>query len=361
MPIYPHITYDLNKIQKNAKYITQLCNTHNVQVAGTPKGVNGNLKIAQAMLSGGIAQLASSRISHLKKYKEMLDVTTFHLRIPMIDELDTLAKYVDISLHSEIDTLKRLSKKCKALNKTHKVVLMVDVGDLREGFFNKEELLNVASWIENEDALVLYGIGTNIGCYGSIRPTVKNMNQLINLAEAIEKKINRTLDIISGGATSSITLLYDEILPERINHLRIGEAILLARDLTDFWGYNQSKELSQKTMKITAQIIEIKNKPSFPIGEVFIDAFGNMPTYQDIGIRKRALLAIGKQDIGHHDKLIPEIPGIQLIGSSSDHLIIDITDVDRTFDIGDTVSFYPYYQAMLYASISEYVKKRYLE
>jgi predicted amino acid racemase len=356
---YPQIIFNLKKLEHNAKQVITRCDKAGIRVAGVTKGVAGDLKIARTFLDQGAAELASSRTDHLKLYKEELDTRTLLLRIPMLDELDEVLESADRSLQSDLKTLKALAKRCEDKAIHHGVILMMDLGDLREGFFEPEELFEAASFVDEDPYLELVGIGTNLGCYGSIRPTRENLGRLVDLAESIETEIiHRSLEVISGGATSSLTLLYDDEMPPRINHLRIGEGILLARDLTDFWGYDQD-DLINTTMRIKAQIIEIKDKPSYPVGEIAIDAFGNRPTYEDIGERKRALLALGKQDMGDHEKLIPTMAGVTVVGSSSDHLIVDITESEKVLRVGDTLSFYPYYQAMLFASIARDVKKAY--
>lgn len=183
-----------------------------------------------------------------------------------------------------------------------------------------------------DEGIQLYGVGTNLGCYGSIKPTEEKMNELCNIAEEIERKINRKLDIVSGGATSSIPLILENKMPKGINHLRIGEGIILAKDLPDLWGLDMDY-MHQDIFTLKAEIIEMKSKPTYPVGEITIDSFGNKPTYIDRGIRKRALLAMGKLDYALNDKIIPRQKGIEIVGSSSDHLIIDIEDYEGTLKI----------------------------
>lgn len=72
------------------------------------------------------------------------------IRIPLLTEKEEIIKYCDISLNSEYKTIKVLNEEAKRQNKTHKIILMVDLGDLREGYFNYEELINDAVKIENE-------------------------------------------------------------------------------------------------------------------------------------------------------------------------------------------------------------------
>lgn len=355
---YPRLEIKLSHIEKNIREIVKLCKNSEIDVTGVIKGYNGIPSVSKSFVENGCINIGSSRINQLKVMKDIdNNIETMMIRIPMLSEIDDVVKYSDISLNSEIVTIKEINDKCEKLGKTHKVILMFDLGDIREGYFYEKEIIQVAKVVENDMKYVeLLGIGTNIGCYGSIKPTVKNMNRLIEIAEMIEEVIGRKLEIISGGATTSITLVKDGVMPKRINHLRVGEEILLNRDLVKYWGY-EFENMYDDNFILVAEIVEIKDKPSYPVGEIFIDAFGNIVEYEDIGIRKKAILAVGKQDFGDHTKLVPIDTNIQMIGSSSDHLIVDITECDETFKIGDTISFNLYYAAMLFTASSEYVTK----
>ena len=276
-------------------------------------------------------------------------------------ELKELVEYVDISLNSELETIKQINVEASLANKIHKIILMFDLGDLREGIINRKEFIETACFIESKlDHIHLYGIGTNLGCYGSIKPTNSNLNRLIEIAKEIESQINRELDVISGGSTTSYSLVINDQIPKRINHLRIGEGMLLAKDLDQFWGLDMSS-FFQDSFILNAQIVELKDKPSFPTGEKIIDTFGNVPIYKDIGIRKRAILAIGNQDFGfHHDKLIPVDNNITIIGGSFDHLIIDLQECKNSYQIGDIIAFELFYPSMVYLAASQSVNKRFL-
>ncbi len=359
---YPQIEIDLNKISENAKLLTELAQKSGVEICGVVKGSDSSPLIAKRLSQAGCSSIGDSRIENIARMKESgVDAEMLLLRIPMICEVEHVVSYADISLNSEKAVLEALSEEALKQEKTHKVILMMDLGDLREGYYDKYEMIDTAKYVEEElKGLRLHGIGTNLGCFGAIRPDVENLTKLCEISENVEDAIGRRLDIVSGGATSSLTLLYDEKMPKRINHLRVGEGILLARDLPDIWGYEMRGAHSNNFI-LKTQIIEIKEKPSHPVGQIFIDAFGNTPEYEDKGIRKRALAAIGKKDIGHHDSLIPRLEGLTIEGSSSDHLILDITDCHADLKVGDILEFDMYYQAMLYLMSSDNVKKIYIE
>lgn len=358
---YPELEINLKKIQSNVEVIVDQCSHHNVSVCGVVKGTNALYEVANVFVKGGCVQIGDSRIHHLRDLKNKgIDQPLLLTRIPMLSEISDLIEYVDISLNSELKTVKAINKFASIKNKLHKVILMCDLGDLREGMIDEEEILETALFIEdNLENIELYGIGTNLGCYGSIKPTVTNLNKLINIGEQIENKINRQLDVISGGATSTLSLIADHTLPTRINHLRIGEGMLLGRDLNELWNID-FKELYKDTYILNAEIVEIKKKPSYPIGEIFLDAFGETPSYDDIGIHTRAILAVGKQDFVYHDKIIPIDSTIKIIGSSSDHLILDMQNCIIDYKLGDIISFEMFYPPMLYLSGSSSVHKRFV-
>lgn len=355
---YPILEIDYSKIFHNASQMKSICDKYNISLSGVIKGVNGTVEVAKAFHEANHKHLASSRLRELKIIAESeLDIPLMMIRIPMISEVDEMIKYVDISVHSELKTIQAVEKACAISNKKHKVILMMDLGDLREGYYFEKDLIETAEFIEKHMTHVeLHGIGTNLSCYGSVMPTKENMSRLADIALSVEKIIGRELDIISGGATTSIPLLLEGNMPKKINNLRIGEGILLAVDLQDFHNIDMS-DFYQDSITLKGEIIEIKTKDSYPVGKLSIDAFGNKPTYYDIGKRKRALLAIGKKDIGTHEKLIPINEGIKIIGSSSDHLIIDIEDANENYKIGDIITFRLYYPAMLYSSQSPDVTK----
>jgi predicted amino acid racemase len=233
---------------------------------------------------------------------------------------------------------------------------MIDLGDLREGFWDKKEVLDAALMVEREcDGLYLAGVGTNLGCYGSILATPEKMNELIADAEMIEKEIGRKLDIISGGATTSFPMVLAGTMPKRINNLRMGEGIILAKDLKDLFRVDMSF-MYQDAFTLRAQIIELKDKPSYPVGELSFDAFGNVGTYEDRGIRKRALLGMGKVDVAFPDMIYPRDKGIEVIGASSDHLILDVEDAERELKVGDIVEFDLCYATIVYVTNSPNVR-----
>jgi len=359
MKRYPVLEIDLNKLCSNGKIITELCSKNGIKVAGIIKGFGGIVPGARAMAAGGCVQIGSSRISQLKALKNKDFKTPLLLvRIPMLCEIDDVIRYSDMCLVSEKETLIALNNESEKQNKKYGVILMYDLGDLREGVFTRKELLSLSEFTEYElDSLSLEGIGTNLSCYGSVAPTTENLTELAEAAEDIEKMLKRKLNIVSGGGTTTLPLLTDGGLPEKINHLRIGEGIINAHDLPLYWNTN-ILGLDKDTFVLKAQIIEVGEKPTYPVGKLMVNAFGEHAHYDDRGIRKRAIVALGNQDVGDSSKLVPKDSDITVLGASSDHTILDIHDCKKEYKLGDVVEFNVLYQAMLFASLSKNINKK---
>lgn len=358
MGTYPRLIIDRNKINYNLKYIKRICNDADIEITAVIKGFSSMPEIVVEILKTGITSIGDSRIDKIKELVKMgIKAEYMLIRIPMITELEEVVEYTSTSVHSELKTLMELNVIAKRQKKIHKVILMVDLGDLREGIFDEKELRHIAEYLITKlHYLKLIGIGTNLGCYGSIKPTVENLNKLVGMKKYVEDELGISLDMVSGGGTSTIPMILNGTIPKGISHLRCGETISCGKSLQDNWGVKKVL-LEKDAIFLEAEIIEIKDKPSYPIGEITQDAFGNRPMYKNIGIRKRAIVALGKKDIGDMSNLDPFDKEIEIIGSSSDHMILDITLCNNAYDIGDIMSFHIKYPAMLYATTCDCVKK----
>lgn len=356
---YPVLVFNLKKLYKNAEIVTNLCRDNGIKVAGIIKGFGGIPEGAQAMAKGGCYQIGSSRIEQLKSLKERgFEGPLLMVRIPMMGEIEDVVRYSDISLVSEKGTLDLLNEEAKKQGKIYGVIVMYDLGDLREGIFSKEDLIELAEYVEYDlNNLYLEGVGSNLSCYGSVAPTEENLGRLAEVSREIEGKINRKLNIVSGGGTTSLPLMVRGGIPKEINHLRIGEGICNTQDLPLYWD-TDIEGLDPDVFILKGQIIELNEKPSHPIGELTVNAFGDLPHYEDKGIRKRAIIALGNQDVGDSSRLIPKDKGISVLGASSDHTILDIHDSMIEYKLGDIVEFNILYQAMLMTSLSDYVYKK---
>ena len=297
---YPCVEFDLDKLAANLAALVERCHDSLIEVAGVVKAVSSLPEIVRVYEESGVKFIATSRISQMRAIREagICKKPLMLIRIPMLSELPDVVELCDISLQSDIIVLRALNEEAKKQGKVHEVILMMDLGDLREGFWNEEDALDAALEIEHElKNLRLAGVGVNLSCYGSVTPNKRNMQGLVSLASDIEREIGRKLDYISGGASTSAY------------------------------------------MTIKAEVIECRDKPSFPVGELSVNAFGEVGHYEDRGIRRRALVAMGRVDYGNCFDLVPRMEGIEVIGASSDHTILDVEAVKDKVHVGDVLEF----------------------
>ncbi|HIU25005.1 MAG TPA: alanine/ornithine racemase family PLP-dependent enzyme [Candidatus Copromorpha excrementigallinarum] len=358
---YPKLIIDLKKLRHNVEKVREMCLDRGIELAGVVKGCTGLAECAGEFEKAGCRFIASSRIEQLEHLKEAgIKTPLMMIRTPMISEAEEVVKVAELSLNSEVETLRSLDRYAGKLGKRHKVILMADLGDLREGFWDTGELEKAALTVEGDLCnLELAGIGTNLGCYGAIAATEEKLAELVETAEKIEKALGRRLEFISGGATSALPRVIEGNIPDRINLLRIGEGILLARDLQELWGYDMSF-MHRDVFSLQAEVIEVKDKPTYPVGEIMFDAFGNKPVYEDRGIRKRALLALGKVDYAFPEELVPRQKGIKVLGASSDHTILDVEEMETPPSVGDILEFDLRYATIVYLTNSESIEKVYI-
>jgi len=348
---YPAVRINLEKLTHNTKVVVEKCNKLGIDVVPVTKVYCGMPKIAKASVNAGVKMLADSRIENIIKLKE-LKVPKLLLRLPMMSQVEEIVEHVDISLNSEYEVIKALSDKAQKMGKVHKIILMVDLGDLREGVWS-EAAVEFAGKILELKGIKLIGIGTNLTCYGAVISSKENLGLLVSIACEIERKYDIKLDIISGGNSSSIHLVEKNEVPKGINQIRLGEAIVLGNETA----YGEKIEGTHgDVFTYMAEIIELKEKPSIPVGETGVDAFGEKPVFTDRGIRKRAILATGRQDI-KLDGLKPRDKNAIVLGASSDHLLIDVSDCNKEYKVGDILEFDMDYGALLAAFTSEYVDK----
>lgn len=355
--MYPKVVIDLEKLSHNANRLGRMCNERGVtELAFVTKVFCADEEMVRTIAASPCRYLADSRVENLARSGGM-GKERILLRLPMPSQAEEVVRAAEISFNSERATLRALSRAAAGAGRVHKVVLMIDLGDLREGIFFQNEalVLETAEMVERDAHLELFGTAFNLTCYGSVLPSGENLAAFLDVTEKIEKQIGRQLPFISGGNSSSIPLLLAGKMPGRINNLRLGEALVLGRetaygaDLDGMYG---------DAVRLEAEVVEVQVKPSYPIGEIGVNAFGERGTYTDIGPRRRAIAAIGRQDMDC-DSLRPLQKGVSVVGASSDHLIVDVTDCEKTVEVGDVLSFTMTYGGLLRGFTSGYVGRAY--
>jgi predicted amino acid racemase len=349
--MYPRLLIDFQKLRTNAETILKLAKKNGVTSSFlVTKVLAGYVPAVEMLAKCGFTHLADSRIQNLKKFAH-IPLPKVMLRLPMISEAAQVVRYSDISLNSELLTIAALNDQALRQNKVHQIILMFDLGDLREGLFYQDAYLKTVDIISKMAGIKLLGIGTNLTCYGGIIPTPDNLQILLAIKNRINKELGISLDLISGGNSSTIPLLQNQTLPKGINNLRIGEAIMLGRE-TAFG--KPIPGTFNDAFVLEAELIETQTKPSYPIGTMGMNSFGEIPNIENLGLMKRGILAIGKQDVAI-ENLFPIDESVKVLGGSSDHLLVNLEKSPAL--LGNRLRFLVNYPGLLQLMTSEYVKK----
>lgn len=354
--MYPNITIDTHKFRQNVKAVRHLCQKFNIEITGITKCVCGDVRIAKIIYDEGIEHLGDSRIANLYPLKD-IPIKKWLIRSPMATEVDDVVKYADVSLNAELYIIDKLNSAARQQKKRHKIILMADLGDLREGYANYSELINTAVLVEKMDSIDLYGIGANLGCLSFVQPDADKMKTLEFIAVEVEHRIKRKLDIISAGNSSSLCLMLKNGMPHKINNLRLGESLLFGRERAH---YQYLPSTCKDAFILHCQIIELKVKPSIPWGTIGGDSYGKLPEFINRGEKRlRAICSVGRQDFDLETSL-PVDPGIHVVGCSSDHLVLDVSDSRKQYKLGDVIDLVLGYHSLMRAYTSKYVDKIYL-
>jgi len=349
----PRIEIELDKLIHNARKLTALYGSKGIHITVITKGVCGSCRVANAMLNSGIRSFGDSRIANIEKMREGgIDGQFILIRSPMPSEVERVVEFADVSLNTEISVIRLLADQATKRGKTHRVILMIELGDLREGIL-PSDLEPLVKETLGMQGIKLAGVGTNLACFGGVRPTEANMRELSEIANSLQYKYGINFEVVSAGNSANYQWFVSTPDVGLINHLRIGEAILLGCDTLT---RERIPGLYTDAFTLVAEVIELKTKPSRPYGEIAQDAFGHVPVYEDKGNMRRAILALGRQDVDV-SAIKPRIK-VNVLEASSDHLILDVKG--QSLEVGAEVWFDVGYSALLRAMMSPYVEKVYL-
>lgn len=346
----PRLEIDLDKIYHNARTLVERLAGRGISVTGVTKASLGSFDIANTLLSAGVSALGDSRIENIEAMRGgQVAAPMMLIRSPMLSQADRVVRQADMSFNTELAVINRLSCAARDANRTHKVVLMVELGDLREGIMpaDLKETVRAVLRLPN---IHLSGIGANLACHGGVSPDAGNMSELSALADSVEASFGVSLELVSGGNSANLDWALSGVDTGRINNLRLGEAILLGCEPL----HRQPIEgLYTDAMTLVAEVIEAKIKPARPWGTIAQTAFGEAAVAGGGGDMSRAILAIGHQDVDPSGLQAPQ--GLRILGASGDHLIIHSDSLHHT--AGAEIRFGLNYSALVRAMTSPFVAK----
>lgn len=352
-----YITLNKSKLKHNFDRLTYFFNEKNIEWSAVTKILCGNKLFLKEVISLGITNCSDSRISNLKKIKEIQpDAQTLYIKPPAKGVIEDVIKYADISLNTSIYTIKKLSEEAQKQNKKHKIIIMIDLGELREGVM-REDFIQFYESIFQLKNIEVIGLGTNLSCLYGVLPNSDKLIQLCLYKQLVEYKFNRNIKFISGGSSVTLPMVEQDILPKGVNHFRIGETLFMGTNVYDGSPY---KTLEQNIFTLYAEIIELYEKPIVPSGEMGTNLEGDTIDFDEDDIGKtsnRALIDIGILDIDVNH-LETTDPTITIAGATSDMIVLDIGDNEKKYKVGDTVEFTMDYMGIVRIMNSKYIDKK---
>jgi predicted amino acid racemase len=345
------------KLQHNYDFLDDMFKKHNIQWAIVSKMLCGNRNYIKLLIDLGINEICDARISNLKLVKELAsdNIDTVYIKPPAKRSIPDVVKYADASFNTEYQTIKWLSEEAVRQDKLHKIIIMIEMGDLREGVLG-DNLIDFYGSIFKLPNIKVTGIGTNLNCMHGVMPSPDKLVQLSLYKQLIEAKFDRKIPWVTGGTSVVIPLLYRKQVPKGINHFRVGETLYFGNNLFDG---EPIEGMKQDVFRLYAEIIEVTEKPVVPVGELEANPSGEFYEVDEADYGKtsyRAILDIGLLDIST-DYLIPDDDRITITGASSDMLIIDLGDSSRNYKVGDLVTFRLKYMGALRLLNSDYIEK----
>ena len=346
-----------DQLLHNYQFLDDLFKENNIKWGITTKLLCGSKNYLKEVINLGIKEVHDSRISNLRRIKEIdPDTMTVYIKPPPKDTIPDMVKYADASLNTELSTLHALSEEAVRQDKVHKVIIMIEMGDLREGVM-REELIDFYSKIFELPAIEVIGLGTNLNCLHGVMPDGDKLIQLVLYKQIIDLQFNKSIPLVSAGTTVTIPLLLSNQLPAGVNHFRVGEALFFGKNL--FTG-GTIEGMSDSVLELNAHIIEISEKPLVPSGELGVNPQGQVAQVDagDYGkTAYRAILDIGYLDV-QPDYLIPADPTIEISDASSDMMILNVGDNPNNYQVGDLVRFKLKYMGALSLMSSDYIEKK---
>jgi len=357
-----YLTFNRTMLRHNYQQLKKLFDEHEIDWAIVTKLLCGQEELVKEVVDLGIDEICDARISNLKVIKELAGdkVQTVYIKPPANENIEDLVKYADASFNTEFETIRAISEEAGRQGKTHKIIIMIELGDLREGVMG-EELMDFYGSIFKLPNIQVTGIGANLNCLHGVMPSADKLIQLSLYEQLIEAKFGRHIPWVTGGTSVVIPLLQTRQLPKGINHFRVGETLFFGTDIVN---HGPMEGMEQDVITLYAQIIEISEKPMMPIGELEANPQGETFEVDESLYGKtthRAILDVGSLDISS-DYLIPfKDQNIEFVGSSSDMLVIDIHDNERGYKLGDFMPFHLKYMGALTLFNSDYIEKRIIE
>lgn len=348
----PRIEIDLGKIEHNTRVLVGRLDARGIAVRGVTKATLGSPDVAAAMLRGGAVGLGDSRVENLARLTGTglagVSVSRTLIRSPMLSQAGRVVRVATTSLNIEQAVIHALDRAATRAGLRHSVILMIELGDLREGIAVTDADAAVRV-VLGCGSLDLLGLGANLACQNGVVPDDDNMGMLDWVVEQAEATHDLRLPLVSGGNSANLDWALTTERLGRTNELRLGESILLG---TEPLRRTVIPGLHTDAFTLVGEAIEAGEKPVQPWGTRAQAAYGEPRTRTGRGSRRQAIIALGRQDTDL-DGLTPPT-GITVLGMSSDHLVLDTGD--QRVSVGDEIRFGLDYSALVRTMTSPFVR-----
>lgn len=345
-----------DKLIHNFNFLNNLFEKDKIEWGVVTKLLCGNKLYLKELLKLGVKEMHDTRISNIKTIKQLdSSIQTVYIKPPAKRSIPSIIKYADVSFNTDFETIKQLSDEASKQHKKHKIIIMIEMGDLREGVMG-DHLMDFYEKVFLLPSIFVIGIGTNLNCLNGIMPNQDKLIQLSLYKQLIEAKFNRSIPWISGGTSVTLSLLIHKQIPPGINHFRVGEALFFGNDL--FTG-KPFEGMESDVFKLFAEIIELYEKPVVPNGNQIENVAGHIPIFseEDYGrTTYRAILDLGLLDI-NPAMITPDDDSITIIEASSDMLVVDLGENLKQYKTGGIISFKMRYMGALGLMNSFYIEK----
>jgi len=350
------IKLDSEKLRFNFNFLNSLFEAKDIQWAIVSKLLCGNKNFLTELLKLDIEQICDSRVTNLKIIKSIKpSVETIYIKPPAKRSIPNIVRYADISMNTEIETIQLLSKEAQKQNKKHKIIIMIELGELREGVM-ADDFIAFYEKVFKLQNIEVVGIGANLSCLYGVLPNHDKLIQLSLYEQLIEAKFNRLIPYVSGGSSVTIPLIFQKLLPKGINHFRVGETLFLG---TDVYNDKVFEGMKSNVFKLYSEIIELIEKPLLPQGDMGTNLEGHSFEFGQELVGKtsyRALIDIGLLDV-ESKHITPTNNDISIVGASSDMLVIDLGENIKKYKTGDLIEFTLDYMGTLRIINSKYIEK----
>ncbi|MBU0507615.1 alanine racemase [bacterium] len=350
------ITIHLEALRHNIGQVHRWMEGHGASWTLVTKVLCGHTDTLKALQTIGVRCMGDTRLSNLRAIERTVpDLEAWYLRPPSLSDIGEIVRLTDASLNSERKIIEALDAEAGRQGKTHSIVVMIELGDLREGILP-------SSLVEFYDAILhlpnirMLGVGANIGCLSGTVPNVDLLTQLVLYRELLELKFERQLPMISAGSSLLLPLLLKGQIPKAINHFRIGEAVFLGSNLVNG---GTLEGLRADAIQLEAEVVEIKEKSLVPVGETSSVTPFEAITPEDTAPGQRgyrAIVAVGQLDTDVTG-LTPINPRFKIAGASSDLTVVNVGDDTSGLRIGDSISFHVNYAALVRLMSGPYIDR----